>query len=131
MIKLFDFISGTRLRKQNVYFQYSTEEQFTGEYWIDGKKIYQKTVIWESSATGVVKKAHGITNISTIVDYKTIARNMDGKNFYTFSKVYYANGTGGTFYDTDITINTTEITYFTNTSYASHTFYTTIKYTKK
>lgn len=24
---------------------YSTEEQWTGEYWIDGKKIYRKTIV--------------------------------------------------------------------------------------
>lgn len=40
MIKLFDLLNGTRLRKKNVYLQYSNQEQFTGDYWIDGKKIY-------------------------------------------------------------------------------------------
>lgn len=44
MIRLFDFIDNIRLRKKNVYFQFSEEEQFTGDYWIDGKKIYQKTI---------------------------------------------------------------------------------------
>ena len=42
-VQLFDLITGLRLRKKNIHFQYSTKEQFTGEYWIDGKKIYQKS----------------------------------------------------------------------------------------
>ena len=35
---------GNKVRKKDVYFKYSTEEQFTGEYWIDGKKIYCKVI---------------------------------------------------------------------------------------
>ena len=59
------------LRKKDVYFKYSTEEQFTGEYWIDGKKIYTKVI----KATGVLSKAetsnikHDIINLSEFVDY--------------------------------------------------------------
>lgn len=33
---------GNKVRKKDVYFKYSTEEQFTGEYWIDGKKYIVK-----------------------------------------------------------------------------------------
>ena len=31
---------GNVVRRKDVYFKYSTDEQWTGEYWIDGKKIY-------------------------------------------------------------------------------------------
>lgn len=33
---------------------YSTEEQRTGEYWIDGKKIYRKTFSGETLSIGTV-----------------------------------------------------------------------------
>lgn len=72
MIKLFDLLNGTRLRKKNVFFQYSAEEQFTGEYWVDGKKIYTKTFrnIFAEFAKGHV--AHGVTNIGS---YRTFDMN--------------------------------------------------------
>lgn len=38
------------LRKKDVYFKYSIEEQWTGEYWLDGKKIYSKVI----QSTGVL-----------------------------------------------------------------------------
>ena len=72
MIKLFDLISGTRLRKKNVYFQYSTEEQFTGEYWEDGKKIYTKTLYPVVPQSGEVNYAHEIANIG---DYRAFDYN--------------------------------------------------------
>ena len=43
---------GNKVRKKDVYFKYSTEEQFTGEYWIDGKKIYCKVI----SVSGFTKR---------------------------------------------------------------------------
>lgn len=33
------------IKRKDVYYKYSTEEQFTGNYWHDGKKIYQKMYI--------------------------------------------------------------------------------------
>lgn len=128
MIKLFDFISGTRLRKQNVYFQYSTEEQFTGEYWIDGKKIYQKVVTWTGD---ISRTAHGITNLDMVTDYRVIAKSGVDSYYYSFPKVYYSNGSAGTFYDTDFFIDNTNIRCANNTSYAGYIFYCVIKYTKK
>lgn len=43
-IKVFGVKGDNRLRRQDTYFQYKEEEQFTGEYWIDGKKIYSKVI---------------------------------------------------------------------------------------
>ena len=37
----------------------TTEETFTGKYWIDGKKIYRKVI---TGTFGEGDKAHGITN---------------------------------------------------------------------
>ena len=47
---------------KDIGFHYSTEEQWTGEYWIDGKKIYTKTFIgsfrWGDNL---------LTNVSTLI----------------------------------------------------------------
>ena len=37
------------IKRKDVYFKYSTSEQFTGEYWLDGKKIYTKTVEYDGN----------------------------------------------------------------------------------
>ena len=53
---------------------YSYEEQFTGRRWVDGKKIYQKTVdcgALPNKSTKVV--AHGIANLDQIIDMRAIA----------------------------------------------------------
>ena len=53
------------LRKKDVYFKYSTEEQWTGEYWLDGKKIYSKVIQSTGvlSSAGVVNIKHDIVNL--------------------------------------------------------------------
>ena len=48
---------------------YSTEEQWTGKLWVDGKKIYQKTVTFEglpNSTTGNYQ--HGIEDINIVIN---------------------------------------------------------------
>lgn len=47
---------------------YSTEEQATGQKWIDGKEIYRKTFASVGSFTSPISIAHGISNIDTIVN---------------------------------------------------------------
>lgn len=42
MLKIFGLKNGTKLQRKDTFFQYSTEEQFTGEYWLDGKKDLSK-----------------------------------------------------------------------------------------
>lgn len=110
-------------------FTYSTTEQWTGEYWIDGKKIYQKTVTWSNLSAGSISKAHNISNIDSIVDYKIFAKNSGGELF-TFPCVYYGSGSSGTFYDTYMFVTKTYINCKSNVAWSSHEFYATIKYTK-
>ena len=54
---------------------YSTTEQNTGKKWIDGKTIYQKTIeVNNPVSTGVATSvAHGISNLSEVIDIKCIA----------------------------------------------------------
>lgn len=132
MIRLFDFIDNIRLRKKNIYFQYSEDEQFTGDYWIDGKKIYQKTVIWTStlSTASQEKISHGIADIDNIIKDETFALN-NNESRYTFPVIYYQYGGSGNFYDSYVTARADYIYYWTNTSWSGYTFYTTLRYTKK
>lgn len=56
---------------------YSTEEQWTGDYWIDGKKIYRKIIIDQSPS----KTQHTIpinTTIDTLVDLRGIVHLNSG-----------------------------------------------------
>lgn len=44
MLNIFRLKSNNRIQRQDTYFKYSIVEQFTGDYWIDGKKIYTKSL---------------------------------------------------------------------------------------
>ena len=70
---------GNVARKKDVYFKYSTDEQWTGEYWIDGKKIYCKVV----SVSGFTKDkyvAHNISNLHRILSCDLFVMFNDGTN---------------------------------------------------
>ena len=70
---------GNVVRKKDVYFKYSTDEQWTGEYWIDGKKIYCKVV----SVSGFTKDkyvAHNISNLHRILSCDLFVMFNDGTN---------------------------------------------------
>lgn len=58
---------------------YSTEETFTGKYWIDGKKIYRKVISVSnmeiSSATSI---STGITNLNELISLNGIYNNISG-----------------------------------------------------
>lgn len=49
--------------------KYSTEETFTGQYWIDGKPIYRKVLEFNNVPTGVTQKNHGISNFDKLINY--------------------------------------------------------------
>lgn len=51
-----------------VNYKYSETEQWTGKYWVDGKKIYQKVLRSNNWATGT--KEHGIKNMDTFIDVR-------------------------------------------------------------
>ena len=47
---------------------YSTTEQKTGQYWIDGKEIYRKVIDFGALPNATYKNVqHGISNLDTVV----------------------------------------------------------------
>ncbi|MFQ6792923.1 MAG: hypothetical protein ACLRT4_09085 [Thomasclavelia sp.] len=75
-VNIFDFIdTSKRLRKKNIYFQYSTSEQFTGEYWTDGSKIYCKTISVGALNSTTKQVAHGISNLKRVIKFEGYATN--------------------------------------------------------
>lgn len=109
---------------------YSTSEQWTGDYWIDGKKIYQKTITWSELGIGLPSILHGITNMAYAIDYSIIGIYGNSVTHH-IPTVYYQNGTGGAFYDTYAYVTNTSIVFANNTSWEGfNKFYATIKYVK-
>lgn len=112
MINVFRLKNSNRLQKKDIYFKYSLEEQFTGKYWIDGKKIYKKTVFIKSNNT-----PHG-TNIDKVISIKAIYNRGNT----------YGQSDGSN--DTTIQSSNIYLTGNVNT-YVSSGVYITIEYTKK
>lgn len=55
---------------------YSTDEQFTGKYWIDGRPVYQKTINFGALPNATTKSvAHGISNLDYVIDIYGVAQN--------------------------------------------------------
>ena len=102
---------------------YSTSEQDTGCKWIDGKKIYRKTVFFETVASGDVNSAHGISDISLVIKYEA---------FFISGGAYIAvpslvNTNGGNYF---AIWNITPTIIHTFSSIPFQDFYVTLWYTK-
>lgn len=100
------------IEKKDIYFKYSTEEQFTGKYWIDGKKIYQKS--YNLGTINAFKKIENIANFDRNIRYEFSMRANDkisGVNgvastdlFVTTGGDVYINTNGNTRYDVVLTL---------------------------
>ena len=100
------------IEKKDIYFKYSTEEQFTGEYWIDGKKIYQKS--YNLGTINAFKKIENIANFERNIRYEFSMRandkisGMNGNSstdlFVTTGGDVYINTNGNTRYDVVLTL---------------------------
>ena len=75
MLKIFGLKNGTKLQRKDTFFQYSTEEQFTGEYWLDGKKIYQKS--YNLGTINAFRKIENIANFDRNIRYEFSMRAND------------------------------------------------------
>ena len=100
------------IEKKDIYFKYSTEEQFTGDYWIDGKKIYVKS--YNLGTINAFKKIENIANFDRNIRYEFSMRandkisGMNGNSstdlFVTTGGDVYINTNGNTRYDVVLTL---------------------------
>ena len=71
-----------------VALSYTSDEHFTGRYWVNGKKIYTKT-IQISIARGNHSFNHNIADIDYITDFRAISKSNNSGEFRTIPFVYY------------------------------------------
>lgn len=105
------------LNKDNIY---STEETFTGKYWIDGKKIYRKVV------TGTITSAHTKINLShdNIIN---ISGKILGDNGGNNELIYYYDNTN---YSYIYSQSYTALMLLTVEGNLNKNYYAIIEYTK-
>ena len=116
-------------------FTYSTSEQWTGEYWIDGKKIYTRTFKLPTITTSVVETATDIP-ISDVercwIDNSNSFLKTKGSNDY-FPLGYYKSQSG--WYETVVYIvqinGYIAFSCYRNSNTQIEEGYATIRYTKK
>lgn len=126
------------IKKKDVYFKYSEEEQFTGDYWVDGKQIYTKTVKYNGNES---------SNINSDIDLGISQSSVneiwiDSQNSF----VYFGNGACGPLYTVSksgwfgvyaylINIANTsqniKLNIQSNSNTAVKLVYITVRYTKK
>ena len=101
---------GNFVRKKDVYLKYSTNEQWTGEYWIDGHKIYQ--VSYNLGTINAFKKITNIPNFDRNIRYEYSMRASDKISglFVTTGGDVYINTNGNTRYDVVLTLWYTKTT---------------------
>ena len=96
---------------------YSTTEQDTGLKWIDGKPIYQKTIVYTNTSVSLVD-----LNIDEIVDIKGVSYLTDGT-------VFLLNTYAGDQYNMNLDITNDTLT-ITTSGWAFSKANITILYTK-
>ena len=75
-INVFGLKSGNRLQRKDIFFQHSTSEQFTGEYFVDGKKIYCRYI---TATTKNVENTVNSWGIKRIIDVKGFVYSQYGQ----------------------------------------------------
>lgn len=79
---------------------YSTTEQDTGLTWIDGSKIYQKTIDFGTMPVNEEKDvAHGISNLAFLVDIEFVVYNATSNQWRLMPAVSRGNIGAQSVYD--------------------------------
>ena len=109
---------------------YSAEEQFTGAHWVDGKKIYRKTVYCGTLEQSQGTTSTGIEGLDRVISFKATSRG-----FYepASSVEHLPIPCVGTHPDYNISVwlQNNSIIYDTNqASRAGYDLYVTLEYTR-
>ena len=106
---------------------YFETEHLTGEYWIDGKAIYKKTISCGALPNNDLKYTnHHILNIDKIVKLEGVSINTDN-NVFPLPFSSYLSAT----YNVQLSADRTQIALRTSTDRSNYTkTYVTLYYTK-
>ena len=125
-------IDGSRITDETItpakttFTTYSTTEKAVGE-WIDGKTIYRKTIDVGALPNNASKNTpHGISNLDTVIDCRGFAKATWGTQ-YPIPTVY---ASGDTSYNTQVSVDATNVTLSCAGNNSSKSGYVTIWYTK-
>ncbi len=107
-------------------FTYSTLESSTGNYWIDGKLIYRKTINIGNLPNNASKKvAHGITGLTYVIGWEGNAYLSSGAYWYPFP---YTSPSGSNQFSCYVT--PTDVVVQTSSDRSATIAYITLFYTK-
>ena len=126
MLNIFGLKKGDRLQRKDTFFQYSTSEQFTGEYWINGKKIYCKTVSIGSLNSASKSANHGISNFGDYLWAKGFAYSSSAKTYVSLPRGHLDNRNDSI----GIECNTTQVTLIVGQANVFSSSYVILYYTK-
>ena len=108
---------------------YSTDEQDTGLKWIDGKKVYRKTISVGAMPNATIKNVdHNITNLDTVISASGMVYRTDDQSYYTLPLVHSFAASN----NISISVTGTQISLATGYNWSTITDngYVTILYTK-
>ena len=109
---------------------YSTNETFTGMYWIDGKKIYRKVFDLGTLTTNVDQTiAHNISNLNAIIDIRGIAFRASSNSSIDIPYAYNPNS-GNPVQTISVEVHDTNIRVFCRNIGTNFTGFAILEYTK-
>lgn len=105
---------------------YSTNEVFTGKYWIDGKKIYKKVVNFGALPNATEKNINtGLSNVNEIVNIFALGKTSTG----TYLLIPYVS-TGVATNNIQMNVTANDITIITGIDRTGINAKVTLEYTK-
>ena len=105
---------------------YSTTEQFTGKYWIDGKKIYRKYTVTGTLPNNTRKSVpHNVSNLNRVIGITGMAYDSNGNQITLPFNNIDVNGTVVVWVKNDdiVILTTNDLTAYTES-------FVIIEYTK-
>ena len=118
--RLLPYLNGNAL-------SYSTSEQDTGKRWIDGKKIYQKTVNFGALPNATAKRtAHGISNIDKVISIQGFASDSENNSI----PIPYVATSDASTYSILMSREGSNIRIDAKTNWSTYNAYIILEYTK-
>lgn len=114
-----------KIKVQNLVGSYSTDETFTGKYWIDGKPIYRKVIDFGALPNTTEKTVnHNISNLDTLIKMECIAKSASGAMNIPYINISDSSASVSIFY------NTTNIAIRTGYDRSAYRAIVILEYTK-